>query len=275
VVLTEILLLLLLGCAGGFLFGMVGIGGNVMYVPMLAWLFAREGFHDVELSRAVIANSLLILVFTGASVMMAQIKAKHFFFRAVFWTAVSGVTAAVFVSFLIRLGHWYSKTAFDRVFVIMLLLTLFRFLVKSTKKERAPSTPETHFKKYQYLLVGLTTGSLTALSGLGGSIVMIPLFTELMGIPIKKAHSIATSVVPLMAISVSFFYAFGSPATTSPLPLGQVGYLNIYFVAPIILSAIFTAPIGVRAVHRVQPKTQTFIFAGVISVVLVKMLFFS
>jgi uncharacterized membrane protein YfcA len=50
----EILALFMLGCIGGFLFGMVGIGGNVLYIPFFSYLLTQIGFHDQEVSRAVI-----------------------------------------------------------------------------------------------------------------------------------------------------------------------------------------------------------------------------
>jgi uncharacterized protein len=286
----EILALFTLGCFGGFLFGMVGIGGNVLYIPIFSFLLTQIGFHDEELSRAVIANALLILVFTGSAVSWQQFKVGNFFLKEILLTASTGVTLAFFISFLIKLGDWYDKKTFDLVFTGLLFFTLLRLftsrqneksIFKSNNSEKLPpsvaSTPRNDNSRFfsektLFYFVGVITGSLTAFSGMGGSIVMIPLFTELGGLTMKKAHSISTGVVPLMALTISIFYFVGTPHLTK-IPASQFGYLNFGIAIPVIIGSMLTSPFGVRAAHTVKPKTQKLVFATIVTVVLCKMLF--
>lgn len=262
--------LFVLGCMGGFLFGMVGIGGNVLYIPIFSYLLSKFGFHDEELSRAIIANALFILVFTGSAVSWKQFKVGNFFLREILLTASTGVLAAVILTGCIQQGDWYDKKKFDIVFTLMLSITLWRlFAVKTSNTQH--KNAKMRILTLPFLLVGLFTGSMTALSGLGGSIVMIPLFTELVGLEMKKAHSISVGVVPIMALSISIFYSLGEPLIT-PLPKGQFGYLNLLIAAPVIIGSILTSPWGVQAAHRVKPQTQRLVFACIVSVVLSKMI---
>jgi uncharacterized protein len=294
----EIIALFILGCFGGFLFGMVGIGGNVLYIPVFSYFLTQIGFHDEELSRAIIANALFILVFTGTAVSWQQFKVGNFFLKEILLTAATGVTAAFLISFLIKSGNWYDKKTFDLVFTGLLFFTLLR-LFTSKKKEGlkenkgelknnfgnkptsdiqnpTSNTPPlfSHFLggKGAFFLVGAITGTLTAFSGLGGSIIMIPLFTEFVGLTMKKAHSISVGVVPLLALTISTFYFFGKPPLVS-LPLTQFGYLNFGMAAPVILGSMLTSPFGVKAAHTVKPRTQKMVFATIVGVVLFKMMF--
>ena len=279
----TILGLFIVGCIGGFLFGMVGIGGNVLYIPIFSYLLMQIGFHDEELSRAIIANALLVLVFTGTAVSWQQFKVGNFFLKEILWTASMGVTTAFCISWWIQSSDWYDKKTFDMVFTALLVLTLMR-LFTSKKKENTTKSKENLTKedpsvskpfltsKLPFLLVGSFTGALTAFSGLGGSIVMIPLFTEFVGLPMKKAHSISTGVVPLLALTISTFYCFGTPHLPQ-IPFGQVGYLNFSIVAPVIVGSMLTSPFGVQAAHKVKPVTQRLVFATIVGVVLCKMLF--
>jgi uncharacterized protein len=283
----EILGLLILGCFGGFLFGMVGIGGNVLYIPVFSFLLTKIGFHDEELSRAIIANALFILVFTGSAVSWKQFKVGNFFLREILLTASTGATTAFLICLLIKSGDWYDKKTFDLVFTCLLVVTLFRLFTSKKNTESTEKSIEFYEKsqkgdpsvygaflsqKLPFFLVGILTGALTAFSGLGGSIVMIPLFTEFVGLSMKKAHSISVGVVPLMALTISTFYFFGHPNVVS-LPASQFGYLNLSIVAPVILGSMLTASFGVQAAHKVKPRTQKLVFATIVSVVLVKMLF--
>ena len=279
----TILGLFIVGCVGGFLFGMVGIGGNVLYIPIFSYLLMQIGFHDEELSRAIIANALLVLVFTGTAVSWQQFKVGNFFLKEILWTASMGVTTAFCISWRIQSSDWYDKKTFDMVFTALLFLTLIR-LFTSKKKENTTESKENLDKedpsvskpfltsKLTFLLVGSFTGALTAFSGLGGSIVMIPLFTEFLGLPMKKAHSISTGVVPLLALIISTFYCFGTPHLPQ-IPFSQVGYLNFSIVAPVIVGSMLTSPFGVQAAHKVKPITQRLVFATIVGVVLCKMLF--
>ncbi len=267
----EIFGLFILGCFGGFLFGMVGIGGNVLYIPIFSFLLTRLGFHDEELSRAIIANALLILVFTGSAVSWKQFRVGNFFLREILLTASTGVLAAVILTGIIKSGDWYNKKMFDMVFTMMLSITLFRLFTVKPKQNTPSNSLSTSILTTPFLLVGLFTGSMTALSGMGGSIVMIPLFTEFVGLEMKKAHSISVGVVPIMALSISIYYCFGQP-NILPLPVAQVGYLNFKMAAPVIMGSILTSPFGVQAAHRVKPITQRLVFASIVGIVLLKMI---
>jgi uncharacterized protein len=284
----EIIALFILGCFGGFLFGMVGIGGNVLYIPVFSYILTQIGFHDEELSRAIIANALFILVFTGTAVSWQQFKVGNFFLKEIILTASTGVTAAFLISYLIKSGNWYDKKTFDLVFTGLLFFTLLRLFTSKKKEEtnensiiingNADNLPPSVFSRFLdkktpfFLLVGIITGTLTAFSGLGGSIIMIPLFTEFVGLTMKKAHSISVGVVPLLALTISTFYFFGKPTLVS-LPLSQFGYLNLSMAAPVIVGSMLTSPFGVKAAHKVKPRTQKLVFATIVGVVLFKMIF--
>ena len=65
--------LLLLGCATGFMAGLLGIGGAMLMVPFMTWMLTH---HDVDVALAVkmaIATSMATIVFTSLS----SIRAHH------------------------------------------------------------------------------------------------------------------------------------------------------------------------------------------------------
>jgi uncharacterized protein len=230
---------------------------------------------------------LFILVFTGSAVSWQQFRVGNFFLKEILLTASTGATTAFLICLLIKSGDWYDKKTFDLVFTILMSFTLLRLFTSRKTPESTQKSIEFYensqkgdpsvsaaflSQKLPFLLVGTATGALTAFSGLGGSIIMIPLFTEFVGLSMKKAHSISVGVVPLMALTISTFYFFGQPNVVS-LPTSQFGYLNLGIAAPVILGSMITAPFGVKAAHKVKPRTQKLVFASIVSVVLFKMLF--
>jgi hypothetical protein len=62
---------LLLGAVAGVMSGMLGIGGGVIVVPVLLWVFRSQGVSDVVISHTAVATSLAAIVFTSLSAMRA------------------------------------------------------------------------------------------------------------------------------------------------------------------------------------------------------------
>jgi uncharacterized membrane protein YfcA len=54
----ELLLMLIVGGAGGFLAGLLGIGGGLIYVVVLSYYFNQFVLDDVEIVKYVVSNSI-------------------------------------------------------------------------------------------------------------------------------------------------------------------------------------------------------------------------
>src|SRR3954471_21040001 len=75
--------------------------------------------------------------------------------------------------------------------------------------------------------------AVTAMSGLGGGVVMTPIFTDVLKQNIKKASSISNGVIPLFAITVGVYNL--STSATEVVSNWQIGYIIIPLVLPMIL----------------------------------------
>ena len=72
-----------LGLTAGLLAGMLGIGGGVVIVPALIWIFQRHGLSPEIIPHLAIGTSLSSIVFTSLSAIWAQHK-RH----AIDWPVV-------------------------------------------------------------------------------------------------------------------------------------------------------------------------------------------
>ena len=61
---TAIIYIFLLGSIGGFLSGFLGVGGGIVYVPILDYFLTKLGFTDGDLVNAILANSLFTIIFS-------------------------------------------------------------------------------------------------------------------------------------------------------------------------------------------------------------------
>jgi hypothetical protein len=117
------------------------------------------------------------------------------------------------------------------------------------------------------LVVGLLAGTVVSLSGLGGGIVMVPLFRMVLQLPIKKATSLSLSVVPLLSIFpiLQYWNTANAPIlqqavlpALNSLDLYQTQYLVGWFYLPmaigvVIFSSLFISFI-VNFIVRVPPE---------------------
>jgi len=260
-------ILFALSSLGGFLSGYLGVGGGIVYVPILSYFLTMMGMSGDDLVKSILANSLFTIIFSGSIASYKQYKTGNFHLVRILQTAWPGIISVLGLTHLIRIGDWYSYKSFNIFFACMLMILSFRLFSKPAKK----SEEKKDAGKLQYGVVGFFTGIITALSGLGGGVVMTPVFTDIFHLPIKIASSISSGVIPIFAIAVGIYNLSGSPATM--VTEWQAGYIVFPLVIPMVLSALVFAPIGVASSHKSNPTFIRTVFGIFVSIVLIKTLF--
>jgi uncharacterized membrane protein YfcA len=263
----DIIFLILLGGLGSFISGYLGVGGGIVYVPILDYFLSKLGFQNDELVKAILANSLFTIIFSGIIASYKQYKMNNFYPKEVSYTAVTGVASVLVMTWLIGIGSWYSKILFNYVFASMMLIVLARmFLVNKVQH-----ATDVAVSKKSYAITGFITGLTTALSGLGGGVVMTPIISEILRQPFKKASSISNGVIPFLAFTVGVFNLTQKPNLN--IHPWQFGYIIFPIVLPMILASFIFAPLGVRASHASNPKLTRIIFSSLIAIILTKLIY--
>ena len=102
----------LIGILGGFLGGLFGVGGGVVFVPLLMFL---KGF---DIHRAV-GTSFLIIIFTALSGALFHGKAGMVDWKA---AAILGLFSVLGVWFGTRLSLKLDAVVLQRAFAVFLVL---------------------------------------------------------------------------------------------------------------------------------------------------------
>lgn len=264
--LISLFLLLLAGAFGGFLSGVLGVGGGIIFIPILDLVLKQYGVEE-EIVKFILANSLAVIVFTGAFNSWRQYKAGNFFPKLILYTAVPGVISVLLGSWLVTQGTWYSKNVFNLAFAALIIPAVLRMV--SGRNDIPNLKSEIPLVKFK--IVGAITGVFTAFTGLGGGLIMIPAFVNMLKLEMKKAVSVSAGVVPFFALPTTIYYMFQSPLQ-SDLPIHNIGFLLYPIVIPMIIGTMITVPLGVKMGHKLAPKTAKLIFAIFVGLVLLKML---
>ena len=105
--------------------------------------------------------------------------------------------------------------------------------------------------------IGVVAGLLSGLLGIGGGVIMVPAFTELLGLPLKSA--IATSLV---CVGI-----FGVPATITHAVLGDIDWrLAALLTIGVIPGARIGASLTIRTAER-RLRVAVGVFLGLVALV--------
>jgi uncharacterized membrane protein YfcA len=117
---------------------------------------------------------------------------------------------------------------------------------------------------------GFGIGAISALAAVGGGSLTVPF---LLWCNVKMHHAIGTSAavgLPIALAGTAGYLISGLGATG--LPAGSFGFIYLPALAGTVLASALVAPLGARLAHRLPVATLKKIFAGVILLLLAKML---
>ena len=250
----------LTGLFAGFLAGYLGIGGGLVLVPVLSWLFSRDpATADMAVQMAV-ATSLATMLFTS----MASILAHHKR-AAILWSLVRqmlpGLMAGALLGSIIadRIGN----IALGYVFGVFALLVGLQMLRGSGQ----PGT-RTLPGRLPVAGTGFGIGTLSSLLGIGGGSMTVP---WLLWHGQRVQNAIATAAAcgyPIAVAGTLGFMVLGEGQSSTP----ALGYVHLQALAGVALFSVLGAPLGVAAIHRSSPVFAKRFFAVFLLVVAARMM---
>ena len=263
----PLLLLLVAGALGGFVAGLVGVGGGVIFGPVLFFYLQALGIEDPILTPLVLGTSLLCTLAASVSGAVAQHRAGSVDWRT---AGVAGAFAAVAVTLMTRFvttQPWYDKTAFQVVLGLLLLVVVARMVLKRRAREEALSVEGARRNTGFLALIGSVAGAVSSAGGVGGGVVMVPAFNGLVRLPLKVAAGTSTVAIVLIAGVGVLMYAL--QGLHADVPAGSLGYVDGLHAALLAGPALVTARLGVRTAHRVDVRWVQYsfaVFAGIVAV---------
>lgn len=90
----TLFILLLVGCVIGFLAGFFGVGGGVILVPVLVFLFEHQSVNNSVLTQLAMGTSLFIVIFASISSATKHTQQQNVYWRAVMIMGIASVITA-------------------------------------------------------------------------------------------------------------------------------------------------------------------------------------
>lgn len=258
--------LLALGAVGlvvGFVSGLVGIGGGVLIVPFLYFFYAHPQFSgsvvpDALQTTLAHATSLFIIVPTAVVGTITYARAKAVVWRAAVPVAAFSSVAAVLGSQLApHIEPYILKLAFG----LFLLYTAYNMAFG----RRPPVKGDLRVSLPLAALTGLLVGLFSALLGVGGGIVAIPLLMRLLHVRIEHVAATSLAIVGVAAFSGAVSYMLARPDAAG-LPDGHIGWVHLAAALPILLGAAVSVRWGAKTNQRMDARRLKIVFAVLFAV---------
>jgi len=248
---------LLLGACSGVLAGLFGIGGGLVIVPVLVFVFTAQGIAHNVLTHLAVGTSLAAIFFTSINSVLAHNKKQSVMWSKVIWlgagvlfgSAFGGVTAAYIP------GEYLQKII--GVFALLMSFQMF--------SGWRPSMQSTHLSKSVMTFSGGVIGWASAIFGIGGGSLMVPFLTW-KGVGIKRA--VATSAACGLPIALSGALSFIYMGwQQEALPQYSIGFVYLPALFAIALTSFFFARLGAKLAHQMNPVMLKRLFALLLVIV--------
>jgi uncharacterized membrane protein YfcA len=253
---------LVLGAVAGFFAGLLGVGGGAIMVPVLAMMFAAQGFPEAHLMHLALGTSMATIVFTSISSLRAH--HKH---GAVVWPIVRDIAPGIVVGTLLGAqiaGRVPTKplAIFFAIFIAYVAVQM----ILNVKLKPSRNLPG----KAGMFGVGAFIGGISSLVAIGGGSLSVPFMTWC---NVKVHHAIGTSAAigfPIALAGTIGYMIAGYGA--AELPAGSFGFIYLPALAATVIVSMLMAPIGAKVAHSLPVATVKKIFAGLLVLLLAKML---
>lgn len=227
----EILLFLAIGLGVGCLGAMLGIGGGIIIVPLMSFVFGAT-------PQEAAGTSMLVVLFNSLSGAFGYYKQKRICWDAAWKFALATIPGGFLGSYI---AHYLeSKTLFIIFGIFFAIMAAVMFLKANAKSKEETNTeiPEKYNLKLG-TICSVAVGFIASILGIGGGIIHVPMMTYLLKFPVKTAIATSTAILTVSALSGAVSHAC----------LGHVLWIPAVGLA---VGAIVGAQLGVRLVSKTK-----------------------
>jgi len=238
---------LLLGVALGAVGGLLGIGGGLIAIPLLGFVYGM----DQHLAQ----GTALVMILPNVLIGFVRYRQRNAIdLRATAWLCLTAV-AATFISahFAARIDGAQLRVAFDMFLLVLAAYFMWQLRVR-------PGLGNAWLSPRFLPVVGVISGLMSGLFSVGGGLVAVPALVSLFGMKQTMAQGLAMALVVPASVVALFSYAqAGHVSWTTGLALAIGGLLSVSW--------------GVALAHRFSPRRLRLTFCAVLIATALFMLF--
>jgi uncharacterized protein len=248
----------------GFVAGLFGIGGGLITVPFLYYIFSSLGINQEYTMHLAVGTSFAIIIPTSIVSVLTHHKFKAVDFSIVKSYGGFVITGVVFGTIFAATLKTKSLVLFFSI--VIFLLSIYLLLLKEKEKDVIIK-----IKLNLKIILGFLVGFISAPMGIGGAVMNVPIL-KFFGYSINKAIGSAAAIGFLLASFGALGFLVSGSYLKTNLPL-SIGFLNIPAFLIFIPITTFMARIGAKTVHKIDKNKISKFFGIFLLVIAIKFLY--
>jgi len=229
----------------GFMAGLFGIGGGLITVPVLFYIFNFIGLDQTFIMHLAVGTSFSIIIPTSVISTMTHMKYKAVDLKIV---KIFGL----FVILGVILGTIFAANLKTTGLILFFsVMTMFFSVIFLTSKEKI-NPKQKEINLFFRIILGFFSGFLSAPMGIGGGIINTPIL-KMFGYSINTAIGSSAAIGFLIALIGAIGFIITGSYLNIEAPL-SIGFVNIPAFLIFVPITMFMAKIGAKTVHKVNRK---------------------
>ena len=255
--------LLMAGAMAGLLAGLLGVGGGIILVPALFLVFEQMGVDPSVRMHLAVGSSLGTILPTGVRSAVAHYRRGGLNLAAVRLLAAWIALGALLGAWLASLSSFSVLTGMFGILALVVAAKMFLEPAEATERDVHQGIPAAQG-------VGLGIGCLSAMLGIGGGTLSVPVLSRL-GLTIQQAVGTSAAFGTVIALPGAIGFILTGQGQ-SALPPGSWGYVNWMAVLAVVPATVLMAPLGARLAHSMPRTALRRTFAGFLALAAAGML---
>ena len=238
-----ILIMALTAIPVGFVAGLFGIGGGLITVPFLFYIFSSLEFDQSYIMHLAVGTSFAIIVPTSIASVLTHHKFNAVDVHVVKSYGIHVIIGVIFGA--IFAASLDTKSLILFFTTVIYLLAIYLLFIK--EKETQINLKISFLTK---TIFGFAVGFISAPMGIGGAIMNVPIL-KFFGYSINRAIGSAAAIGFIIALFGAFGFLLTGTFLNVKLPL-SIGFINIPAFIIFIPITMIMARVGAKFAHKIN-----------------------
>ncbi|MBO6579194.1 MAG: sulfite exporter TauE/SafE family protein [Thalassospira sp.] len=256
--------MLFAGVLGGIMAGLLGVGGGIVIVPVLYHFLTTMGVDESLRMQVAVATSLTTIIATAISS-----TRSHYKKGSVDTALLKHWGPAIIVGVILgtAIGGLADGRVLTIVFAVVALIVAGNMILVKDRETNETKNPP----KSIWAVLGVIAGSLSAMMGIGGGTICVPVLNFL-GYDIRRAVGTSAAIGLIIALPGTIGYAMSGIGVDGRPPF-SIGYVNVLAAALLIPMTVLCAPIGARIAHTIPRRALRMCFGLFLAITSARMFY--
>ncbi|MDG0841860.1 sulfite exporter TauE/SafE family protein [Staphylococcus equorum] len=246
----TITIMLFIGIFGGFISGLVGIGGAIIIYPAILLLLPLFGApaYSAYIASGLTSSQVFFSTLSGS---IKARKKPEFSPQLVIYMGGGMIIGSVLGALLANL---FNAAFINVIYIIIAVLALILMFIKVK-----PSSQTSQFNGPLLISIGVIIGIISGIVGAGGAFIIIPILLVVFKLPMNTV--VANSIVIAFMSSIGAF-----------IVKFMQGYIPMTDALFLIIGSILFAPLGLKVGNKVPSFVQKWIVSILIIIAIMQLI---